>query len=84
LADATQGYFGVTPDQVSWAQASMIAGLVQAPTAYDSLNHLDLAKQRQRHVLDRLVATGALSSAEADAVFAAPLHLRPDTTPAAS
>jgi penicillin-binding protein 1A len=85
LADATQGYFGVTPDQVSWAQASLIAGLVQAPTAYDPVNHLDLAKQRQRHVLDRLVATGALSSAQADAVFAAPLQLRNGaTTPAAS
>jgi membrane peptidoglycan carboxypeptidase len=85
LADATQGYFGVAPDQVSWAQASLIAGLVQAPSAYDPLNHLDLAKQRQRHVLDRLVAAGALSSAQANAVFAAPLQLRNDaTTPATS
>ncbi|MGH3550818.1 MAG: hypothetical protein ACRDQU_22385, partial [Pseudonocardiaceae bacterium] len=52
------------------------AGVVQAPTAYDPLTHIDLAKQRQRDVLDRLVATGVLSGTQADAAFAAPLHLR--------
>ena len=65
---ATQGYFGVTPDRLSWAQASLLAGLFQAPTAYDPLLHPDLAKQRQAHVLDRLVATGDLTRRQADDV----------------
>jgi membrane peptidoglycan carboxypeptidase len=43
--------------------------------AYDPLTHLDLAKQRQRDVLDRLVDTGVFSRAQADAAFAAPLRL---------
>ncbi len=50
--------------------------LVQAPKAYDPLTRLDLAEQLQRDVLDRLVATGVFSRSQADAVFAAPLHLR--------
>ncbi len=75
LAAAAEGYFGRTAADLSWAQASLLAGLVQAPTAYDPLTHLDLAKQRQRDVLDRLVATGVFSRVQADAVFAAPLHL---------
>jgi len=75
LADAAPGYFGLAPGDLSWAQASLLAGVVQAPTAYDPLTHLDLAKQRQRDVLDRLVDTGMFSRAQAAAAFAAPLRL---------
>ena len=76
LPAATEGYFGVTPVQLSWSQASMLAGLVQAPSEYDPINHLSTGRLRQRHVLDRLVATKVLSAAQADAIFAAPLGLR--------
>jgi penicillin-binding protein 1A len=76
LPAAAQGYFGVTPARLSWTQASMLAGLVQAPSAYDPLSHLSTGRLRQHHVLSRLVATGVLSVAQADAAFAAPLGLR--------
>ena len=76
LPAASSGYFGVTPAQLSWAQASMLAGLVQAPSAYDPIDHLATGRLRQRHVLDRLVATHVLSPAQADAAFAAPLGLQ--------
>ncbi len=71
---ASRVYFGVAPDQLSWGQASLLAGLVNAPTAYDPTAHLTLARSRQRHVLNRLVATRVLTPAQADAVFAEPLH----------
>ncbi|HEX5532767.1 MAG TPA: biosynthetic peptidoglycan transglycosylase [Actinomycetales bacterium] len=76
LPAAAHGYFGTDPGRLTWSQASMIAGLVQAPSAYDPVVHLDVAKQRQRHVLDRLVAVGALTPAEADQVYRSPLGLR--------
>ena len=76
LDAASRHYFGVDESRLSWAQASVLAGLVQAPSAYDPLVHLTLAKQRQRDVLDRLVAVHALSAAQADAAYAAPLDLR--------
>ena len=76
LPNAAHGYFGVTPAQLSWSQASMLAGLVQAPSAYDPIDHLSAGRLRQRHVLNRLVATHVLSTAQADAAFAAPLDLR--------
>jgi membrane peptidoglycan carboxypeptidase len=75
LPAAAEGYFGVTPAQLSWAQASMLAGLVQAPSAYDPIRHLSTGRLRQQHVLHRLVTTGRLSAAQADTVFAAPLGL---------
>ncbi len=76
LADAARGYFGTTPARLTWGQASMLAGLVQAPSAYDPYLHLDLARQRQRHVIDRLVATHVLTAAQGDAAFAEPLRLQ--------
>jgi len=76
LPAAARGYFGVSPARLSWAQASMLAGLVQAPSAYDPIDHLSAGRLRQRHVLDRLVATKVLTPAQADAAFAAPLGLR--------
>lgn len=76
LPEAAHGYFGVTPAQLSWAQASMLAGLVQAPSAYDPIDHLSTGRLRQRHVLNRLVATNILSPEQANAAFAAPLGLR--------
>lgn len=75
LSDAAEGYFGTTADRLTWGQASLLAGLLQAPSAYDPVAHLDLARERQRHVLDRLVAVGELSPEEAAAAFAAPLGL---------
>src|SRR4051794_11477386 len=35
LTAATEGYFGVPPQDLDWAQATLLAGLFQAPTAYD-------------------------------------------------
>jgi Transglycosylase len=73
---AARGYFGRTPTELTWTQATMLAGLVQAPTAYDPFVHLAAAHSRQRHVIDRLVATGHLTRTEADTVTAEPLGLR--------
>jgi Transglycosylase len=73
---AARGYFGTSPDRLDWAQASLLAGLPQAPSAYDPLEHLALAKLRQHHVLDRLVVNHYLTRAEANAASAAPLGLR--------
>jgi membrane peptidoglycan carboxypeptidase len=56
-------------------QASLLAGLVQAPSAYDPLKHLSLARARQRYVLGRLAATGTITPARARSAEAAPLHL---------
>ncbi|SNQ51176.1 putative Transglycosylase [Frankia canadensis] len=76
ITSAAAGYFGRMPATLSWTQASLLAGLVQAPSAYDPYEHLAAARARQRHVLDRLVATGHLTRAQADQVAADPLGLR--------
>jgi penicillin-binding protein 1A len=75
LAEASCGYFGVTPAGLTWPQAALLAGLVQAPTADNPIGHYTVARSREAHVLGRLVATGRLTQAEANRAYRAPLHL---------
>lgn len=71
---AAQHYFGVEPGQLTWGQAALLAGLVQAPSRYDPHGHLTAALNRRRHVLARLVAVGAVTSAQAKVIASEPLH----------
>ena len=75
LAQASCGYFRVPPAGLTWAQAALLAGLVQAPTADNPIAHFTLARARQAHVLGRLVATGKLTQVQASRAYRAPLHL---------
>ena len=70
IAQAATIYFHTTPARLTWGEASLLAGLPQAPSAYDPFTHFDLARARQRHVLARLVAVGALTQAQADQAYA--------------
>jgi penicillin-binding protein 1A len=76
LTAAAEGYFGVAPADLTWAQASLLAGLFQAPSDYDPVVHPAAARARQAHVLDRLVSVGTLSRAQADRVADEPWGLR--------
>ncbi|MHB1599185.1 MAG: biosynthetic peptidoglycan transglycosylase [Acidimicrobiales bacterium] len=75
LVQAARTYFGTTPAHLSWSQAAMLAGLVQAPSAYDPFVHPHLARERQLEVEHELVVIGALSPARAVRVARAPLGL---------
>lgn len=74
---ASKAYFDETPSQLTLAQAAMLAGLPQAPSLYDPLVNLKLAKQRQLQVLNAMVKYGYISKAQANQAYAAPLNLHP-------
>ena len=80
---AAQGYFGLSPNRLDWAQAAMLAGLPQAPSSFDPLHHFTQAKERQLHVLSQLVANHDLTRFEAKTAYRQPLNLRraPDGRP---
>ncbi len=70
---ASQGYFGKEVAELSIAEAALLAGLVQRPSDYSPLKHLDKAKARQRYVLERMRIDGYISRsqelrAQADAI----------------
>ena len=74
VTQAARHYFGLSPDQLTWGQAALLAGLVQAPSRYDPHGHLHAALTRRDAVLRRLVAVGTLSKSEVPAVEAEPLR----------
>lgn len=73
---ASAGYFAVPAASLGWARASLLAGLPQAPSAYNPARHPGKARARQRQVLDALVADGALTPAAAGAAYREPVSVR--------
>jgi Transglycosylase len=84
LGAASCGYFGVPPASMTWPQAALMAGIVQAPSAYDPLTDPAAAHAREAHVLGRLAATGVLTKSQASAALRQSLHLVPRTQALAS
>ncbi|MFW6325146.1 MAG: penicillin-binding protein 1A [Desulfovermiculus sp.] len=52
---AARVYFGKHVDELSLAEASLLAGLPKAPSLYDPYQNMELAQIRQKYVLDRLL-----------------------------
>jgi membrane peptidoglycan carboxypeptidase len=77
LGAASCGYFGVPPSQLTWPQAALLAGAVQAPSLYDPVTNPAQAHAREAHVFGRLAATGRLTQAQASAALGQSLHLVP-------
>jgi len=72
---ASHAYFGKDVSHLTLSEASMLAGLVAAPSLYNPYANLKLARDRQQHVLDRMVANGFVTEAQADAASSARIHL---------
>ncbi len=72
---AAHTYFGRSVDKLTLGQAAMLAGVVAAPSDYSPFANLALARDRQRHVLDRMVESGYVSQQDADAAYQGPLGL---------
>jgi len=74
---AARSYFQTNAHDLNLAQASMLAGLPQAPTQYNPLINLAAAKKRQHEVLAAMVDNHFITQKEADAAFAVPLQIHP-------
>jgi penicillin-binding protein 1A len=56
VQEASRFYFDCDVDDLTLTQASLIAGLPQAPTHLSPRNHPEAARRRQRFILDQLEA----------------------------
>jgi penicillin-binding protein 1A len=77
IESASLGYFGKSARELTLPEATLLAGLPKAPTAYSPFLHLEKAKQRQVYVLTRMEEDGYISPAEFKRAVATPLKLRP-------
>lgn len=70
IYEASMGYFGKTPDQLSLDEASLLAGLPQSPSNYQLSNHEAAARNRQKMVLSAMVREKHISQQDMDAIVA--------------
>lgn len=77
---AAQAYFSKHVWELTPAEATLIAGLPQAPTSYNPFTDFAAAKARQRVTLDLMAEHGFLSRAEAERIYAEPITLVPPRT----
>ena len=54
IKEASENYFGKVPAGLSYDEATLLAGLPQAPSSYALSSHYDRAKQRQSEVIEAL------------------------------
>lgn len=55
ITEASLGYFNKTPKDLTFNEATILAGLPNAPSAYSLTEHQDLALKRQKQVLDSMI-----------------------------
>lgn len=68
IKKASQGYFNKTPAELTLYEATLLAGLPNAPSAYSPTKHIELAHKRQNQVLNSMVREGYLSEEEREQV----------------
>lgn len=70
IRQASVGYFGKEPSQLTEYEAAILAGVLNAPSAYSPDTHMDLAQQRAAQVLNKMVKYGIITREAADIIKA--------------
>lgn len=65
MQTGAQYYYGKDLDKLDVAQLAMLAGIPNSPTYYDPISHPKYATQRRNEVLDAMVRSKYISSAQA-------------------
>ena len=69
IENASYYYFGHSSSTLSLAEASMLAGIPQSPSNYSPFINEELAKKRQKVVLESMVNNGDITKEEADLAY---------------
>lgn len=66
VADAAWVYFGKSVDELTLAESALIAGMAPAPSIYSPLVNEGAARRQRNRVINRMLATGSITSLEAE------------------
>lgn len=69
IKSASLGYFGKLPKDLNSGECIMLAGIPNAPSLYNPKVSVELAKQRQKQVIQKMIKYGNLSEGEADKIL---------------
>lgn len=74
VEQACQKYFGKSVSDLTLAEASLIAGIFNAPSSYNPINSLQLATERRAIVLNLMVKHGYITEEQAEKANAVPVE----------
>jgi penicillin-binding protein 1A len=77
IQTASETYFGKDVSALTLGESALLAGLPKAPSKYSPHENLELARQRQNYVLERMAEEGFITADQAKREFARPLKLMP-------
>lgn len=69
VKEASRGYFGKEPEDMTDSECIMLAGIPNAPSVYSPTENPDLAKERQRQVANSMVKNGYLTEEQAEEIL---------------
>lgn len=75
ISEASMGYFAKMPHELTLGEATMLAGLPNAPSVYSPYVDFSAAKKRQAIVLNRMAETGYITPTIAKETKAEPIYL---------
>jgi penicillin-binding protein 1A len=78
---AAENYFAKNVEELTLAECAILAGLPQAPSRYSPYSHLQRAKDRQRYVLERMVAENYIPAEDAARALTEELIIHPRSQP---
>ncbi|NWP47866.1 penicillin-binding protein, partial [Escherichia coli] len=68
LRAAARHYFSTEPEDLTLSQATLLAGLVQAPSRLAPTGNLKGARERQKLVIGAMVDAGLITKARAETI----------------
>lgn len=69
LKEACRGYFNKELNEMSDYECLLLAGVPNAPSVYAPTKNLDLTKQRQKQVINKMIEYGYLNKEEAENIL---------------
>ena len=69
IGEAAIGYFNKLPKDMTLEECTLIAGIPNAPSVYSPTKNPDLAVERQKQVIRKMVGAGQLTQEEAEKLY---------------
>ena len=69
VSEASKGYFNKDAKDMTDSEATLLAGIPNAPSVYNPKENLKLAKERQKQVLDKMVQYKKITKEKKDEIL---------------
>lgn len=69
VSEASKGYFNKDAKDMTDSEATLLAGIPNAPSVYNPKENLKLAKERQKQVLDKMVQYKKITKEKEDEIL---------------